>query len=62
MEELETKIIIKSTKRKLISAIKKETTNKINELEEDSRIETVNSRVKKTPPKKTKQKKQWVLK
>ena len=58
MEELEIKIIIKSTKRKLISAIKKETTNKINELEEDSRIETVNSRVKKNPPKKTKQKKQ----
>ena len=55
MEELEIKIIIKSTKRKLISAIKKETTNIINELEEDSRIETVNSRVKKNN--KTKQNK-----
>ena len=60
MGELETKIIIKTTKRKLISAIKKETTNKINELEEDSRIETVNSRVKKTP--KQNKKKQRVLK
>ena len=40
IKELETEIILESTKRKL-SAIEKEKLNRINELEEDFRIETV---------------------
>ena len=48
MEELETEIIIQSTKRKL-GAIEKEEINKINELQEYLRIETVKRRMKEKP-------------
>ena len=48
IEELETEIIIKSTKRKL-SAIEKEKLIRINEIEEDLRIETVKRRMKEKP-------------
>ena len=43
IEELETKIIIESTKRKL-NVIEKEKIIKINERKEDLRIETVNKK------------------
>ena len=45
IEELETEIIIESTKRK-VSAIEKEKINKTNELEEDLIIETVSFKIK----------------
>ena len=45
IEELETEIIIQSTKRKL-SALGKEKINKINDLEEDLKIETVSFTLK----------------
>ena len=45
IKELETEIIIESTKKK-ISAIEKEKINRINELEEDLRIETVKRKMK----------------
>ena len=48
IEELETEIIIESTKRKL-GAIEIEKIIKINELEEDLRIETVMRRMKEKP-------------
>ena len=48
IEKLETEIIIESTKRKL-GAIEKEKINKINELEEYLRIETVKGRMEEKP-------------
>ena len=48
IEELETVIIIESTQRK-ISAVEKEKINRINQLAEDLRIETVNRRMKEQP-------------
>ena len=48
IEELETEIIIESTKRKL-SAIEKEKRKRIYELEEDLRIETVKRIMKEKP-------------
>ena len=45
IKELETEIIIESTKKK-ISATEKEKINRINELEEDLRIETVKRKMK----------------
>ena len=48
MEELETEIIVESTKRKR-SAIEKEKINRINELEENLRVETVRRRMKEKP-------------
>ena len=47
-EQLQTKMIIESTKRKL-SAIEREKINKINELEEDLGIGTVKRRIKEKP-------------
>ena len=46
MEELETEIIIESTKR-ILSAIEKGKLNEINELEANLKIETVKRRMKK---------------
>ena len=48
IEELETEMIIESTKRKL-SAIGKEKIIRINELEENLRIKTVKKRMKERP-------------
>ena len=48
IEELETEMIIESTKRKL-SAIEKEKLIRINELEENLRIKTVKKRMKERP-------------
>ena len=48
IEELETEMIIESTKRKL-SAIEKEKIIRINELEENLRIKTVKKRMKERP-------------
>ena len=48
IEELETEMIIESTKRKL-SAIEKEKIIRINELEENLRIKTVKKRMKGRP-------------
>ena len=48
IEELETEMIIESTKRKL-SAIEKQKIIRINELEENLRIKTVKKRMKERP-------------
>ena len=48
IEELETEMIIESTKRKL-SAIEKEKIIRINELEENLRIKTIKKRMKERP-------------
>ena len=48
IEELETEIVIESTKRKL-SEIEKEKINKINELKEDLRTETLERKMKEKP-------------
>ena len=48
IEELETEMIIESTKR-ILSAIEKEKIIRINELEENLRIKTVKKRMKERP-------------